>query len=88
MKILHGDQKKMTIETVGWLGAFIILSTYFLGVVKELKFTDLIFLSLNLLGCFLLFVHSFWLHNYPAATINFCFILISSYGIYANRDDV
>lgn len=67
---------------LGWIGAILLLSAYFLLIHKNLTSRSSIYQWMNILGALLLAVNTLKLKAYPSFSINIAWILIGLYGIF------
>lgn len=67
------------IDVLGWVGAIILLVAYTLNIMQKLETDSSYFLSINLLGAFLLTVNAYSTESYPFLVVNLFWVLVSIY---------
>lgn len=68
-------------NTLGTVGAIVLISAYFLLQVGRLKSNSLVYSLLNALGSFLILVSLIFEFNFPSFIIEIFWLVISIYGI-------
>jgi len=68
-------------QILGWIGAFLIISAYFLVQMQYLTAHSLIYILLNLIGATLLLIHAYKHKVYQFVLLNAVWILIAILGI-------
>ena len=64
------------IEIIGWAGAILLLTGYYLIQTKKVDQDHTLYLSLNIIGSFCLLVNV-WVHRaYPSVVTNFMWFII------------
>ncbi|WP_207534466.1 CBU_0592 family membrane protein [Desertivirga arenae] len=76
---------QLLFDTLGWLGAFLFLVSYFLLITKKWKSTSISFHLANILGGFFVAASAWYDHSFPSAFINFAWALIALYGLYTDK---
>jgi hypothetical protein len=71
-----------TIEVIGWLAAFMMLSAYLLLTAGKLTAQSKIYHWLNALSGAGIIVNSGWNGAYPSVFINIVWTMIGLYGIF------
>ena len=69
------------IETVGWIGAALMLSAYLLLTVGRMTAQSALYKWMNALSAAGFIVNSGWNGAYPSASINVIWLAISLYGL-------
>jgi hypothetical protein len=72
---------KYVIEVVGWLGAVLMLSAYFLLTVGKMKAHSRLYQGLNVLAGAGVIINSAWNGAYPSVFINLVWIVIGMLGL-------
>jgi hypothetical protein len=67
------------IDVLGWVGAIILLVAYTLNIMQKLETDSSYFLSINLLGAFLLTINAYSTESYPFLVVNLFWVLVSIY---------
>jgi len=67
------------IDVMGWVGAIILLTAYTLNILQKVEADSSYFLSINLLGAFLLTVNAYSTESYPFLVVNLFWVLVSIY---------
>lgn len=65
------------IETIGWIGAVLIVGAYFLNITGRLKSSSAIYIISNLLGGIFFTVNTLVHHAYPSMIVNLIWVLIA-----------
>lgn len=65
------------IETIGWIGAVLIVGAYFLNITRKLKSSSAIYIISNLLGGIFFTVNTLVHHAYPSMIVNIIWVLIA-----------
>ena len=65
------------IETIGWIGAVLIVGAYFLNITGRLKSSSAIYIISNLLGGIFFTVNTLVHHAYPSMIVNIIWVLIA-----------
>ena len=65
------------IETIGWIGAVLIVGAYFLNITGRLKSSSAIYIIGNLLGGIFFTVNTLVHHAYPSMIVNIIWVLIA-----------
>jgi len=69
------------IETIGWIGAVLVLLAYFLITTRKLDAERRLYHAMNLAGGTGLAVNAIANNAYPSAAVNLVWIAVASYGI-------
>lgn len=72
----------LLLESLGWVGSFIIVAVYGLNSYQKIKSDSLLFYSLNLVGGFLLIIYSNFKGAYANTFINVVWVLIALPAIF------
>ena len=72
-------------EIVGWTGALLFITAYFLLSIKKIKSDHITYQLLNIAGGICLVVNSFHLHDYPSVLTNVIWAGIGVFAIYFNK---
>lgn len=67
------------IDIMGWGGAIILLVAYTLNILQKLDNDSNYFLTINLLGAFLLTINAYSTGSYPFLVVNLFWVLVSIY---------
>ena len=70
-------KNKIISETIGWLGAIILLSAYALNSFKIIEGDSLIYQSMNLMGSILIMIYTYYKKAYPNTLLNLIWGIIS-----------
>jgi len=65
------------VETIGWIGAVLIVGAYFLNITGRLKSSSAIYIISNLLGGIFFTVNTLVHHAYPSMIVNIIWVLIA-----------
>lgn len=65
------------IEIIGWVGAVLIVGSYFLNINGKLKSTSSIYIFSNLLGGVFFTVNTLVHHAYPSMIVNIIWVMIA-----------
>ena len=65
------------IETIGWIGAVLIVGAYFLNITGRLKSSSAIYIISNLFGGIFFTVNTLVHHAYPSMIVNIIWVLIA-----------
>jgi hypothetical protein len=74
---------KLLVETVGWLGAILMLTAYVLLTAGRLKSTAPSYHWLNIVSGAGLICNSSWNGAYPSVFINVTWLAIGLYGVFS-----
>lgn len=74
----------MTVEIIGWFGAFCILLGYFLVSTKKVKGDASSYQVINLLGGISLIINAYYNHAWPLVGLNFIWIIIAIKSLFDN----
>ena len=66
------------IETIGWIGAVLIVGAYFLNITGRLKSSSAIYIISNLLGGVFFTANTLVHHAYPSMIVNIIWVLIAA----------
>ena len=72
-------------ETIGWAGAIAILGSYGLLSVKKIKSDSYTYQNANIIGGGLLTIYSFAKSAFASMFVNFIWVFIGLYAVYAIR---
>ncbi len=72
---------ELLIEVVGWSGAAMVLSAYFLITLRKVKAESKLYHALNLFGGLFIVINTFYHSAYPSVALNAIWSIIASYGI-------
>lgn len=72
----------LLLESLGWVGSFIIVIVYGLNSYQKIKSDSLLFYSLNLVGGLLLIIYSNFKGAYANTFINVIWVLIALPAIF------
>lgn len=72
----------LVIEILGWIGAVLIILSYFLLTHHDLTSRSKIYQGMNLVGAVLLAINLFFNKAYPSFAINVVWFFIAIYGFY------
>lgn len=78
---------KLAIETIGWIGAVIMLSGYVLLTLERLSPRSSAYHWLNILSGAGFIINSGWNGAYPSACINVVWVAIGIYGLFCRSND-
>ncbi len=76
---------EMIIDTIGWLGAVLVLYAYFMVSVKKLAGDSLHFQAANISGAFCLVINTYYHHAYPSAVVNIIWIGIALFALKTKK---
>jgi len=65
------------VETIGWIGAVLIVGAYGLNITGRLKSSSAIYIISNLLGGIFFTVNTLVHHAYPSMIVNIIWVLIA-----------
>jgi len=65
------------IETIGWIGAVLIVGAYFLNITGRLKSSSAIYIISNLLGGVFFTINTLVHQAYPSMIVNIIWVLIA-----------
>jgi hypothetical protein len=65
------------VETIGWIGAVLIVGAYFLNITGRLKSSSAVYIISNLLGGIFFTVNTLVHHAYPSMIVNIIWVLIA-----------
>ncbi len=65
------------VETIGWIGAVLIVGAYFLNITGRLKSSSAVYIVSNLLGGIFFTVNTLVHHAYPSMIVNIIWVLIA-----------
>ena len=69
------------IELVGWIGAFFIVSAYFLLTKRKIKAKSIKYQLPNLIGSVMVAINAYFNMAFPSMVINLIWIMIAIWGI-------
>jgi len=72
-------------EFVGWTGALLFITAYFLLSIRKIKADQILYQLLNIAGGVCLVVNSFHMHDYPSVLTNVIWAGIGVLAIYINK---
>lgn len=72
-------------QVIGWTGAFLYVTAYFLLSIKKLHADDVTYQLMNIFGGLCLIVNSFHQNDYPSMFTNLVWAGIGIFAIYYNR---
>ena len=72
-------------QIIGWVGAFLYITAYFLLCVKKLKVENVSYQLMNIFGGICLIVNSFHQSDFPSVFTNLVWAGIGVFAIYYNR---
>lgn len=65
------------IEVLGWLGAVLVVGSYYVNINGKLKSTSITYIICNLLGG-IFFTINTWIHKaYPSMVVNIIWVIIA-----------
>jgi hypothetical protein len=76
---------EMIIDTIGWLGAVLVLYAYFMVSTKKLAGDSLHFQAANISGAFCLIINTYYHHAYPSAVVNVIWIGIALFSLKTRK---
>lgn len=65
------------IEIIGWIGAILIVGSYFLNINGQLKSTSTAYIISNLIGGIFFTLNTFIHRAYPSMIVNIIWVLIA-----------
>ena len=65
------------IEIIGWIGAVLIVGSYFLNINGKLKSSSFLYIISNLLGGIFFTVNTLVHHAYPSMIVNIIWVIIA-----------
>ena len=65
------------IEIIGWIGAVLIVGSYFLNINGKLKSNSLVYIISNLLGGIFFTINTLVHHAYPSMIVNIIWVIIA-----------
>ena len=65
------------IEIIGWIGAVLIVGSYFLNINGRLKSSSSVYIISNLLGGIFFTVNTLVHHAYPSMIVNIIWVIIA-----------
>jgi hypothetical protein len=71
------DDKKLLIETIGWIGSAAILTAYALNSYQKIRSDSLFFLLLNFTGGLLLIAYSYFKDAMANAFLNVVWVIVA-----------
>jgi hypothetical protein len=74
--------KEIIIETIGWIGAVLVVGAYLLNMQGKLKAEEPSYIWANLVGGFFFVINTFYHHAYPSMIVNIVWVLIALMAIY------
>lgn len=72
-------------ETIGWIGAVLYITAYFLLSIRKLQADRITYQLLNVFGGLFLIVNSLHKSDYPSIFTNAVWAAIGLFAIYYNR---
>jgi len=76
---------ELIIDTIGWLGAVLVLYAYFMVSTKKLAGDSLHFQAANISGAFCLIINTYYHHAYPSAVVNVIWIGIALFALKSKK---
>lgn len=76
---------ELIIDTIGWLGAVLVLYAYFMVSTKKLAGDSLHFQAANISGAFCLIINTYYHHAYPSAVVNVIWIGIALFALKTKK---
>lgn len=70
-------QQKVILELVGWVGAAASLSAFSLNSLNIIGSQSILYLVLNIIGCFFLILYAFFKKAYASWVLNSIWLLIT-----------
>jgi len=65
------------IEIIGWIGALLIVGSYFLNINGKLKSTSVTYIICNLIGGLFFSINTFVHKAYPSVVVNVIWVIIA-----------
>ena len=75
----------LTIDTIGWCGAFLVLLAYALVSTRWLEVDSVLYQLLNVFGAALLLANTMYKGAYPSSFVNAIWISIAVFALYRRR---
>lgn len=75
----------MWADVIGWVGAVVLLTAFYLVSTEKVKPTNVWFQVANIVGAMAVTVNSFALHAFPSVAVNIVWSVIAGYAIVKNR---
>tara|TARA_Y100000310_G_C20626422_1_gene786174 strand:+ start:1215 stop:1484 length:270 start_codon:yes stop_codon:yes gene_type:complete len=72
----------LSVEIMGWVGALLLLTAYFMITHHELDSKSKKYQFMNLFGALFIGVNTFSNHAYPSFTANMVWLVVAFYGLY------
>lgn len=72
----------MWTDIIGWIGAFLVISAYFLVSIKKLSPTSVTYQFMNLFGALGVGINVFTQRAYPSVAIQIVWASIAVFGLY------
>jgi len=69
------------VECLGWLGAILVLSAYYLISTDKVTSASSLFQWLNIIGAIGLIIHTIFNHAYPSAFVNVIWVGVAVYSL-------
>ena len=69
--------RKLVIEVIGWVGAMFSLSAFGLNSLNVISSQSVLYLVLNIVGCFFLIVYAFFKKAHASWVLNTIWLLIT-----------
>jgi hypothetical protein len=75
----------MIIDSIGWLGSFMVVFAYALNMYKKLEADSIPYYLLNIFGSACLIVNTIYHHAIPSAAVNIVWITIALIAIIRKK---
>lgn len=72
----------LIIESIGWIGAILVLYAYFLNSTNKVDSTNGYYQWLNLLGALCLILHTIYNNALPSAFVNIIWTIVAIYSLF------
>ncbi|MCU0415923.1 MAG: hypothetical protein MUE33_01945 [Cytophagaceae bacterium] len=72
----------LIIESIGWIGAILVLYAYFLNSTNKVDSTNGYYQWLNLLGALCLILHTIYNNALPSAFVNVIWTIVAIYSLF------
>jgi len=70
------------IEIIGWIGAVLIVGSYFLNINGKVKSSSSMYLFSNLIGGIFFIVNTFVHHAFPSMIVNIIWVIIAMAALF------
>ena len=65
------------IEIIGWIGAVLIVGSYFMNINGKVKSSSIIYIICNLIGGIFFTINTFVHHAFPSMIVNIIWVIIA-----------